>query len=231
MISPGKWFPTTPAQAAESCNRRRQGDNRQRRKQREEARAAAHGILKKPITLPDLLRNGLDVVFVGINPSLYSAAKGHYFARPGNRFWPCFSRSALSRNARDALAVSELKPEHDRALLDFGFGFTDLVKRATAKASEVAPAEFACGVRRIETLLAWYRPRFACFHGITGYRHFHAALGRGAAPPRLGLQPARLGETSLFLLPSPSGANAHFSRAEQTQWYDRLAACLAEEGG
>ena len=97
-------------------------------------------------TLPDLLRGGLDVVFVGINPSLYSVAQGHYFARRSNRFWPCFSRSVLSEAARRALGVARLEPQHDRALLDHGFGFTDVAKRASARASELPLSELAAGV-------------------------------------------------------------------------------------
>jgi hypothetical protein len=98
-------------------------------------------------TLPDLLRDGLEVVFVGINPSVFSATRGHYFARPTNRFWHAFSRSALSRKARQAMGVIVLTPEHDRALLEHGFGFTDLVKRPTARAAEIAPDELASGRR------------------------------------------------------------------------------------
>src|SRR6516162_4347075 len=89
-----------------------------------------------PETLPDLLRDQLDVVFIGINPSLFSVAQGHYFARRSNRFWPCFSRSILSEAARRALGVERLEPEHDRVLPAHGFGFTDLVKRPTARASD-----------------------------------------------------------------------------------------------
>src|ERR1700743_2981445 len=85
-----------------------------------------------PGTLADLLRRGLQVVFVGINPSLYSVAQGHYFARRSNRFWPCFSGSTLSARVRRALRVDTLDPEHDQFLPDHGFGFTDLCKRATA---------------------------------------------------------------------------------------------------
>ena len=177
--------------------------------------------------LPDLLDDGLRVLFVGINPSIYSAQRGHYFARPSNRFWPCFSRSTLSLAARCALGVSELRPEHDRALLAQGFGFTDLVKRATARASEVADSEFVAGIALLEAKLARHRPSLACFHGMTGYRHVHRALAADA-PPALGLQSARIAGTPLFVVPSPSGANAHFSRAEQTQWYDRLADVLSQ---
>jgi double-stranded uracil-DNA glycosylase len=174
-------------------------------------------------TLPNLLRDGLDVVFVGINPSLYSVAQGHYFARRTNRFWPCFSRSILSEAARGALGVARLEPEHDRALLEFGFGFTDVVKRATARASEVSLTEFVEGVSRLTAELQRHRPRVACFHGVTGYRHVLRALDPTAAVPALGAQTLRIGVTRCFLVPSPSGANAHFTPADQTSWYDRLA--------
>jgi double-stranded uracil-DNA glycosylase len=174
-------------------------------------------------TLPNLLRDGLDVVFVGINPSLYSIAQGHYFARRTNRFWPCFSRSVLSETARRALGVARLEPEHDRALLAFGFGFTDVVKRATARASEVPLTEFVKGVSRLTTELQHHRPRVACFHGVTGYRHVLRALEPAAAVPALGAQTLRIGLTRCFLVPSPSGANAHCTPADQTRWYDRLA--------
>jgi TDG/mug DNA glycosylase family protein len=79
-------------------------------------------------TLPDLLKKGLDVVFIGINPSLFSVERGHYFARKTNRFWPTLSRSVLSLKARQGLRVETLGPQHDRALLGYGIGFTDVVK-------------------------------------------------------------------------------------------------------
>jgi TDG/mug DNA glycosylase family protein len=187
-------------------------------------------------TLPDLLQDGLDIVFVGINPSVYSARAGHYFARRSNRFWPCFSRSILSRGVRQALGETMLEPRHDRILLEHGFGFTDVAKRPTPKAADLPPAEFAAGVAALRAKLAHFRPHIACFHGITGYRHVHRALSdagaaRPSADPALGLQPIRLGVTRLFLVPNPSGANAGFSRADQVDWYDRLAACLAELPG
>jgi double-stranded uracil-DNA glycosylase len=177
-------------------------------------------------TLPDLLRDGLDVVFVGINPSLYSARRGHYFARPTNRFWRAFSRSRLSAAARLALSVAVLTPAHDRPLLEHGFGFTDLVKRPTARAAEVAD-EISAGIDALTAKLERHRPRFACFHGITGYRHVHLYLAADKAAPALGLQPVRIGATRLFVVPNPSGANAHATPAEQTRWYDRLADELA----
>ena len=95
-----------------------------------------------PETLPDLLAPGLEVVFVGINPSPYSVQRGHYFARSTSRFWPAFSRSRLSAPARLALGVDLLGPDHDAALLPFGIGFTDVVKRPTPRAAGVRPSEF-----------------------------------------------------------------------------------------
>jgi TDG/mug DNA glycosylase family protein len=177
-------------------------------------------------TLPDLLRDGLDVVFVGINPSLYSAQRGHYFARPTNRFWRAFSRSRLSGSARRALGVAVLTPAHDRLLLEHGIGFTDLVKRPTARAADVAD-EIGAGIDALTAKLKRHRPRFACFHGITGYRPVHLCLAADKAAPALGLQPVRIGATRLFVVPNPSGANAHATPAEQTRWYDRLADELA----
>jgi double-stranded uracil-DNA glycosylase len=181
-------------------------------------------------TLPDLLNEGLDVVFVGINPSIFSVERGHYFARKTNRFWPALSRSVLSARARRALGVEKLGPEHDRALLDYGIGFTDVVKRATPKASDVAAAEFVAGVQSLLAKLQHHRPRIACFHGVTGYRHVHRALTGSASLPSLGLQDQRMGATRVYLVPNPSGANAHFTPDEQTRWYDWLAECLEQHG-
>ena len=176
-------------------------------------------------TLPDLLRDGLDIVFVGINPSVYSAAAGHYFARPGNRFWPCFSGSRLSLRARQGLGVALLRPEHDRCLQDHGFGFTDVAKRPTPNVTGLGFGELAAGAKLLRMKLDRWRPRIACFHGVTGYRPFRLALGVSPAEPdlTLGRQGSAPGGTRLFVVPNPSGANAHYTRGEQTAWYDRLA--------
>lgn len=182
-------------------------------------------------TLPDLLADGLEVVFIGINPSLFSAAQGHYFARRTNRFWPCFSRSRLSQAARTALAVERLEPAHDRLLVEHGFGFTDLVKLPTARAADLAPAKFAEGVALLVEKLERFQPRVACFHGLTAYRPFQRVLDVAVDDPRLGLQPARIGRTRLYAVPNPSPANAHFTPADQTRWYDLLAAFLVEGAG
>ncbi len=181
------------------------------------------------MTLPDLSRGGLDLLFIGINPSLFSTARGHYFARTTNRFWPCFSRSMLSEPARRALGVETLGPEHDTSLLDHGIGFTDVVKRPTARADELSPEEFAAGARDLVTKLETFQPRIACFHGMMGYRPFLRVLDPAAAKPELGSQPVRIGQTRLFVVPNPSPANAHATPAMQTAWYDRLALVTREE--
>jgi TDG/mug DNA glycosylase family protein len=178
------------------------------------------------MTLPDLLRPRLDLVFIGINPSLYSVQQGHYFARKTNRFWPCFSASVLSEPIRRALSVGWLEPCHDVLLPDHGIGFTDAVKRATARADQLNSGEFAAGARDLVAKLERFQPRFACFQGVMGFRPFLRAHAPEHPPPVLGLQPFRIGITRLFVIPSPSPANAHASPAIQTEWYDRIAAEL-----
>lgn len=173
-------------------------------------------------TLPDLLCDGLDLAFVGINPSPFSVAQGHYFARRTNRFWPALSRSVLSARVRRALGVEVLLSHHDRLLPAHGIGFTDVVKRPTAKASELGREELAAGASALLAKLQQYQPRVACFHGMTGYRPFAAVMG-AEAPHALGVQPLRLGRTEVFVVPNPSPANAHFTPAQQTAWYDQLA--------
>ncbi|ACB94761.1 mismatch-specific DNA-glycosylase [Beijerinckia indica] len=179
-------------------------------------------------SLPDLLDKGLSVLFVGINPSLYSVAQGHYFARKTNRFWPAFSRSVLSLAARENLGLEALEPMHDHLLPAQGFGFTDTVKRPTARASDVSPAEFAAAVTALVEKIEYYRPRIACFHGTMAYRPVHRALTETKTDPALGMQTLSIGPTHLYVVPNPSPANAHFTPADQTAWYDRLAGTLLE---
>jgi double-stranded uracil-DNA glycosylase len=173
--------------------------------------------------LPELFFPGLDVVFVNINPAVYSVESGHYFARKSNKFWPCISASRLTLAMRTDLGVDRLGPEHDVLLPRFGIGFTDLVARPTPRASDVKPAEFVAGVAVLVEKIERLQPRIACFQGITGYRYVHAAFAQTSADPVLGLQAPRIGRTRFFLVPNPSGANAHFTRTEQTHWYDRLS--------
>lgn len=159
-------------------------------------------------TLPDLLAPGIDLLFVGINPSLYSARAGHYYARPGNLFWRCLHEAGLT--------PVRLQPEEDRRVLEWGIGITDCVKRPTLAAVEVAPAEFRDGAEALAGKIARFRPLVVCFNGLAGYR--------GAFDPRAGLgqQPVRLEGAAVFVVPSTSGANAAYSRDQRVEWFLRL---------
>lgn len=183
--------------------------------------------MAKPLpTLPDLLCDELDVVFVGINPSVFSATQGHYFARKINRFWPALSRSRLSRAAREGLGVERLEPVHDRLLQDYGFGFTDLVKRASPRATDLTRTEPEAGVAALVRKLKRYKPRFACLHGVTVGRPVQRVLAPELPEAGLGLQAYTIGPTQIFVVPNPSPANAHFTPDDQLRWYDALATAL-----
>ena len=145
----------------------------------------------------DVVAPRLRVLFCGINPGLYSAYTGHHFARPGNRFWPTLHAAGFTPRV--------LAPSEERALLQWGCGITNLVPRATAAASELDTGELRAGRRRLATLAARYRPGVLAVLGVSAYR---IAFARDDAS--LGLQPERLGETALWVLPNPSGLNAHY---------------------
>ena len=136
------------------------------------------------------------VLFCGINPSLYSAATGWHFARPGNRFWPALHLSGFTPR--------RLAPAEQHLLPGYGLGITNLVARATARAAELTPAELQAGAGRLAALVAARRPRVLAIAGVTAYR---AAFGRPHAG--IGPQPAPLGATQVWVLPNPSGLNAH----------------------
>ena len=175
-------------------------------------------------SLPDYLKPGLQIVFVGINPSVYSVQQGHYFARGINRFWPALSRSRLSEPIRAALGKERLGPEDDASLLDFGIGFTDVVKRPSRNVSLLSPEDFRQGAPVLLQKLQAIKPLVTCFHGLMGYRPFlRLGLGIAEFPRELGVQPHCLGATRIFVVPSPSPANAHFTPDDQRAWYDRLA--------
>jgi len=146
--------------------------------------------------LPDVIRPGLRILFCGINPGLYSAAVGHHFARPGNRFWPALHAGGLV----DRL----LSSDEDQQLLDYGFGLTNLVDRATAVAGELSPAELVAGVANLERKVQRDAPRWVAFLGIGAYR---TAFRRPRAS--LGRQSENLAGAGIWVLPNPSGLNAH----------------------
>lgn len=151
--------------------------------------------------VPDILAPDLDVLFCGINPGLYSAAVGHNFARPGNRFWRALYDGGFTPRL--------FAPAEERQLLALGLGITNLVARATATAAELSPAELRAGARTLERKARRYRPRFTAMVGITAYR---TAFERPLA--RLGPQPERLAGSVLWVLPNPSGLNAHHQPAD-----------------
>src|SRR5260370_8496493 len=164
-------------------------------------------------TLPDYLRPGLELVFVGINPGLYSVQRGHYFARSASRFWPAFSASKLSEPVRRALGADTLRAEYDAELPRFGIGFTDVVKRPSANAADLQASDFEKWVPRLLEKLRRYPPRVACFPGVTAYRPFlHLALSCADRRPMLGPQSACLGPTRLSVVPHPRPANPHSPR-------------------
>jgi TDG/mug DNA glycosylase family protein len=160
-------------------------------------------------TIPDIIGPDLQVLFCGINPGLYSAATGHHFARPGNRFWPTLHRSGFTDR--------ELTPAEEQALLDFRCGITNLVSRSTASAAELTVAELSAGRRRLTTKLRRYAPRCLAVLGIDAYR---IAFARPKAI--LGKQPDRVGDTVVWVLPNPSGLNAHYQPADLARLFRRL---------
>ena len=175
-------------------------------------------------TLPDLLAPGLALVFVGLNPSEYSAREGHYFANPRNRFWPAFNRSAL-------LPVEmgrECGPTDDTLLQDHGIGFTDVVKRPTPQGNALKAADYRHWSPALRGRLLDCRPGLVCFHGLMAYKAYLQYAEGEKASPGLGLQPRMIGDSSVFAVPNPSPANARYSVDDLASWYDRVAATLLE---
>jgi TDG/mug DNA glycosylase family protein len=160
-------------------------------------------------TLADTVGPGMRLLVVGLNPSVYSADVGHGFARPGNRFWPAAMEAGIVTRAHD--------PGH--ALRVDGVGMTDLVKRATPRADEITRDEFRAGIARVERLAQWLAPGAVCFVGLTGYR---AARDRKA---QTGWQPNDFGGRPAYVMPNPSGINAHATPADLAA---HLRAALAE---
>jgi TDG/mug DNA glycosylase family protein len=151
-------------------------------------------------TVPDIIAPNLRVLFCGINPGLYSGATGNHFARPGNRFWPTLYAAGFTDRV--------LHPTEERELLARGCGITNLVQRATATADELTADELIAGGQRLAAKVEHYRPRFLAVLGITAYR---TAFGRRKAV--LGRQDGQIGGTTLWILPNPSGLNAHYQLA------------------
>jgi double-stranded uracil-DNA glycosylase len=162
-------------------------------------------------TIMDVAAPGLRVLFSGINPGLYSAATGYHFARPGNRFWPALYRSGFTGR--------QLAPREQDQLLALGLGITNLVDRATARADELSAAELRAGARHLTAKVAELRPRWLAVVGVTAFR---VAFARPRAA--VGPQPERIGATRVWVLPNPSGLNAHWSAAALAAEFGRLRA-------
>jgi TDG/mug DNA glycosylase family protein len=160
-------------------------------------------------TLPDIIAPGLDVLFCGINPGLYTAAVQQHFGRPGNRFWPVLHRSGFTPRL---FAPSE---QHD--LLSLGLGITNVVARATAAAAELSREELVKGGRILTKNVLRFAPRYLAIVGIGAYR---SAFDRPKA--KLGLQDETIGATKIWVLPNPSGLNANYQAAELVALFAEL---------
>lgn len=168
-------------------------------------------------SIPDVLAEGLDVVFVGINPGLWSGAVGHHFARPGNRFWKALHGAGFTERVLD--------PTEDASLPERGLGVTNLVNRTTATAAELSNDELRDGARRLVERLEALRPRFVAVLGIGAYR-----TGFGRPKATLGPQDERIGDARLWVLPNPSGLNAHYQLDGLIERFRELRATVRPEG-
>lgn len=160
-------------------------------------------------TVRDVIAPGLRVLFCGINPGLYSGATGHHFARPGNRFWPTLHQAGITPRL--------LHPSEERELLTFGYGITNLVARATATADEIAPNELVAGRRRLESKVKRYQPQVVAVLGISAYRT--AFVQKVVA---LGQQSGQLANAIVWVLPNPSGLNAHYQLVDLVEHFQAL---------
>src|SRR6476660_988255 len=159
--------------------------------------------------VPDVIVPDLAVLFSGINPGLYSAATGHHFARPGNRFWPALHAAGFTPRL--------LHPSEQRELLKAGYGITNLVNRGTATADELAPAEFVAGRKRLAAKVRRYRPKTLAFLGVGAY--CHAFLVKEA---RIGPQGKNFEGAEVWVLPNPSGLNANYQLPDLVKLFRSL---------
>ena len=167
-------------------------------------------------TLPDVIAPNLRVLFCGINPGLYTAAVGHHFARPGNRFWPALHKSGFT----DRL----ISPFEERELLQSRIGISNVVPFATASASELTRDDFIAGGRRLATKVKRYGPNVVAILGVGAYRH---AFDRPKA--QIGEQPERIHNARVWVLPNPSGLNANYQLPELVKMFHRLREAVEAE--
>lgn len=166
-------------------------------------------------TVPDLVGSGLRLLFVGINPGLWTAATQTHFAHPSNRFYPALQLAGLIERRIDPASGMD---DDDRAhLISRGIGITNLVERATARASELGTDELRRGGDRLARLVSERQPRVVAVAGVTAFR---VAFGRSKAS--LGRQTDDLAGAELWVVPNPSGLNAHETPASLAAWYRRV---------
>jgi TDG/mug DNA glycosylase family protein len=163
--------------------------------------------------LPDVIAPGLHVLFCGINPGLYSAAIGHHFGRPGNRFWKALHASGFTPRL--------FSPSEDATLLDLGLGITNLCARTTASADELTADELERGGRELVAKALRYRPRVVAILGIGAYR-----VGFARAEASIGRQEAKVAASLTWVLPNPSGLNAHYGLDELVHHFRMLRAAV-----
>ncbi|MEU8759343.1 G/U mismatch-specific DNA glycosylase [Streptomyces sp. NPDC048659] len=159
--------------------------------------------------VPDVAAGGLSVLLCGINPGLMTAATGHHFARPGNRFWPVLHLSGLTPR--------RLAPAEQDELLAYGLGITNVVARATARADELSAEEYREGGRILTEKVERLAPRWLAVVGVTAYR---TAFGEKKAA--IGPQERTIGATRIWALPNPSGLNAHWTAESMAEEFARL---------
>ena len=167
-------------------------------------------------TVPDVIAPGLRVLFCGINPGLYSGATGHHFARPGNRFWPTLHQAGFTPRL--------LHPSEESELLTYGYGITNLVARATAAADELAPEELVAGQQRLRSKVKRYQPDAVAILGVGAFR---TAFGQKSVT--LGRQPDGLANAVVWVLPNPSGLNAHYQLADLVEQFRVLRQTVARD--
>jgi TDG/mug DNA glycosylase family protein len=171
----------------------------------------------KPTRLPDRLGPGLEIVSIGINPSLYTVEHGFNFARPGNRSWAAFNAAGIVPVRLDPgiAAVRALFLQHR-------IGFTDLVPRPTARADELTQADYRAGAKALKRKLLRHRPLIAWFHGVSAFQKYleYAEGVRHSVTP--GLQSETIGKTRVFVTPNPSGANPAANPRLLFPWYLEL---------
>ena len=162
--------------------------------------------------LPDLLRPGLELIFVGINPGVLSGRTGRYFAHPRNRFWPAVNAAGIFN--------PPLSPDTAHTANQQGIGFTDIVKRPTPSASDLTAKDFREGAVRLKALLLEYSPLLVCMNGMTVWSNYlRFAEGVRGERQEFGEQKLLIGTSRVFVVPSPSPANAGFSLEAITDYY------------